>query len=277
MAEPEEDGAPDAETRGRMLRALREALKRAGGARRVSGLSLVAALCVSAIPPVALVTPVIGPALAAWLTALGAVGSNVLGDLIMDAVKKRPADAAVDEQAVESALVDELAARMAGSGPDAAALRDAVATLLRRYGAEHVLLEALAEGDSAAQTVLAESMALLAGRFAEFATVGEEIRGKVLEIRDSLRDQRAQLRVQGEQSRERSLMLSQVLEAMRRADPEAGEDGSGGEGVWPGFARTGDCFPSALVRRRSSTGARTSPRVCARLWPSVFPAAGCWW
>ena len=233
MAELEGDGAPEVETHRRMLRALREALKRAGGVRRVSGLTVVAVLCASAIAPVALVAPAIGPALAAWLTTVGAVGSNVLGDVIMDVVGERPANAAVDAQAVELALADELEARMAGSGPQAAELREAVADLLHRLEAQQALSEALAGGNSDAQTALA-SMAELAEQFTEFASVGEEIRQTVWDIRDSLLKQGAQLRVQSEQSREQSLILSQVLETLRPAGREAGDDGSGGEAAWPG-------------------------------------------
>lgn len=233
MADHNEVGAAGAEARGRMLQALRDAVARAGGTRRLSGLSLIAFLCASAVAPPLVVGPVVGSIAAAWLATAGAVGSNVLADVIISVVGRWSNGAAEDAAALEAAVAGEFEARMAGSGREAAALRSAVAVLLRKRGAQQVLLEAIAEGDSELQRALAQSVALLAGQYAEFAFVGEEIRQAVWAIDASLRTQRAELRVQGERSREQSLMLSQVLETMRRAAGET-DGGSDREAAWQG-------------------------------------------
>lgn len=64
------------EAKGRMLCELRAVAARGGDVQRISGLSLIALLCVSAVAPVALVGQSIGPAIAAWLATAGSIGSN---------------------------------------------------------------------------------------------------------------------------------------------------------------------------------------------------------
>lgn len=227
MADPAEDGAADVETRGRMLRALRDALKPGSGARRVSGLSLISVLCASAV------APAIGPDLTAWLAATAGVGSNVLADVIMDAIRPKSPDTAMTAEAMELAVAGALEAQMAGTESEAAALRRTVARVLRRQGAQQVLLAALAEGTGEAQMLLAESMTTLRGQFGEFAAVGEGISQALSEIQGSLLKQRELLRLQGERSFEQSLMISRLWETVRRAEAEPVHK-SGRQAAWPG-------------------------------------------
>ena len=191
MTAHEEADVPDV-ARGRMLRALRELGARAGVVRRVSGLSLIAVLCASSVAPVALVGQTIGPAIAAWLATAGSIGSNVLADVIISVVSQRSQEDNGEPADLERAVASELEARMAGAGSEAAALRDAVARVLRERGAQQVLLETLTEGDMELQIALAESVALLGGHFDEFA-------GLLDGVRDGVRDlQRATVMQQTE-------------------------------------------------------------------------------
>lgn len=143
MAADEETGGVAEVAHGRMRRVLREAMARSGGVRRVSGLSLIAVLCASVVAPAALGSS-IGPALNAWLGAVGSVGSNLLADVITRVVGEREAAGESAGPQVQQAVAAELEAQMAAPGPEAAALRSAVATLLREHGAQRVLVEELA-------------------------------------------------------------------------------------------------------------------------------------
>jgi acyl-CoA reductase-like NAD-dependent aldehyde dehydrogenase len=81
---------------------------------------------------------------------------------------------------------------MAGPGQQAAVLRSAVAELLRERGAQEALLEVLAESDGEVQTALAESVALLAERFEEFAGLLSTVREGVRALAEAMRSQQAE-------------------------------------------------------------------------------------
>lgn len=224
MARREQGNSPAGVQRQEgMLRAVRDAVARAGGARRVSGLSLIAALCASAVAPVALVGQEIGPAIATWLAVAGSVGSNLLADVITSVAGRRPPEAGShgSAPAIQQAVAVELEVRMAGPGPQAAALRSAVADLLHGLGAQQVLLKLLAESDGEMQVALAESVALLAGRFEEFSILLVAVRDGVWALREAARQQEAENQAQAEHRRETHLMLAQILQRLEERPPPA--------------------------------------------------------
>ena len=210
----EEAATPDAPS-GRMRRALRTLL--AGDAGRLSDLSLIAVLCASAVAPVALVGQPMGPAITTWLATAGSIGSNLVADVILSTARKRSQKPDMDAAALERAFASELEARMAAAGPEAAALRSAVAGLLREHGAQQVLLEALADGNLELRIGLAESMAMLGGRFDEFATLLVAVRDGIGDLRRSAAVQQAESRAQAEYRSQTQETLDQVLAILREA------------------------------------------------------------
>ncbi|MEY9911801.1 tetratricopeptide (TPR) repeat protein [Catenulispora sp. MAP12-49] len=209
--------------RGRMLRALRELGARASVVRRVSGLSLIAVLCASAVAPVALVGQTIGPAIAAWLATAGSIGSNVLADVIISTVSQRSQEGVGEPADLELAVAIELEARMAGGGPEAATLRDAVAHILSERGAQQVLLETLAEGDVDLQIAVAESVALLGGRFDEFAGLLDGVRNGIRDLQRATVIQHAENQAQAEHRSQVQGSLDQILVLLgnRHLPPDA--------------------------------------------------------
>jgi tetratricopeptide (TPR) repeat protein len=210
---------------GRMRRALLDAMARAGGARRVSGLSLMAVLCASAVAPVVLVGQELGPVLAAWLATAGSVGSNLLADVITNVTARREGGTERTAAEIELAVAVELEARMAGPGRQAAALRGEVAGLLREHGAQQVLLEALTKGGSDLQEVLAEGMRLLDGQFEEFAGLLGMVRDGVCELQVVAREQRSENQAQGQYRREVQVALARILQLLQDGPPAWGGAG----------------------------------------------------
>jgi tetratricopeptide (TPR) repeat protein len=212
----------DAGARGRMLRAVRDVVARAGGARRVSGLSLMAVLCASAVAPVVLVGQELGPVLAAWLATAGSVGSNLLAEVITGVAGRREGVEGRSAEQVELAVAVELEARMAASGRSAVALRSEVAGLLRERGAQQVLLEALAEGDSDLQEALAEGLALLAGQFGEFAGLLDAVGEGVRHLQAAAYEQRGENRAQERHRDHVQQALGRILRLLERGSPVRG-------------------------------------------------------
>src|SRR5215469_8140167 len=66
----------ESDLRERMRQGMSRAVRRLGGARQVSGTSLVALLCASALAPVVAAGVVVGPVLLAGLGVVGAVGAG---------------------------------------------------------------------------------------------------------------------------------------------------------------------------------------------------------
>lgn len=218
--------AAGARTQGRMRQALRDAVARAGGARGLSGLSLIAVLCASAVAPVALVSSAIGPVLTAWLTTAGAVGSNLLAEVITSVAGRSEEAGVRAAPEVELMVAVELEARMAAPGRQAAALRGDVAGLLRERGAQQVLLEALAQSDGELQEVLAEGMALLAGRFAEFAGLVGAVREGVRELQAAAGEQREETQLQERHRGEVQQALARILQLLEDGSPARGGTGA---------------------------------------------------
>jgi tetratricopeptide (TPR) repeat protein len=205
-----------------MLRSVRDAVARSGGARRLSGLSLVAVLCASAVAPAMLAGQEIGPVLAAWLATAGSVGSNALADVITSVAGRHrgiEGQAAAD---VERAVAGELEARMAAPGRQALVLRSEVAGLLRQRGAQQVLLEVLVGGDGDLQEGLAESLALLAGRFEEFAELLDVVHEGLWALQEAAREQSAEIRAQSRHRHHVEQSLDRILRLLANGSPARG-------------------------------------------------------
>ena len=218
--------AVGAGSRGRMRRALGDAVARGGGVRRVSGLSLMAVLCASAVAPVVLVGQELGPVLAAWLATAGSVGSNLLADVVTDVAGRRGEAGERTALEVEREVAAELEARMAAPGRLAAVLRGEVAGVLRERGARQVLLEALAEGDGDAREVLAEGMALLVGQFEEFADLFGAVRDGLLQLQVAALGQQIENEAQEQHREQVQVALGRILRLL-----ETGSRSLGGAGV----------------------------------------------
>jgi tetratricopeptide (TPR) repeat protein len=222
MSVPGEVEVAGAGARGRMLRAVRDAVARAGGARRVSGLSLMAVLCASAVAPVVLVGQELSPVLATWLATAGSVGSNLLADVITNVAGRREGAEGRSAEQVELAVAVELEARMAAPGLQAAVLRGEVAGLLRKRGAQHVLLEALAEGDGDVQEVLAEGLALLARQFGEFAGLLDAVGEGVRHLQAAAYEQRGENQAQAQHRDQVQQALGRILQLLEHGSPARG-------------------------------------------------------
>ena len=231
MPTPGEVDAADAGTREGMRRALREAVARSGGARRISGLSLMAVLCASAVAPVALVGPEIGPVLAAWLGTVGAVGSNLLADVVTNVAGRGEKVRGRTGPELERAVAAELELRMAAPGRAAAMLRDEVARYLREHGAQQMLVDALAEGDSDVRDVLAEAMVLLLGRFGEFAELLGAVHEGVGELLVVALGQQIENEAQEQHRRQVQTALTQILRLLEVGSASPGGASPGGAGV----------------------------------------------
>ena len=217
--------AADAGSRGRMRVALRDAVTRGGGVRRVSGVSLMAVLCASAVAPVVLVGQEVGPVLAAWLATAGSVGSNLLADVITNVAGRREATDGLSASGVEQAVAVALEARMAAPSGQAAVLRGEVAGLLRERGAQQVLVEALAEGDGDVREVLAEAMVLLLGQFEEFTGLFGSVREGVGELLVAALGQQIENEAQEQHRREVRGALERILRLLQ--DGSASPGGTG--------------------------------------------------
>jgi hypothetical protein len=203
------------------------ALRRLGGARRVSGLSLVALLCASALAPVVAAGVVVGPVVLAGLGVIGAVGAGVLTDVVQGAVDRLRRDGKLVSQAsVEAELATRLEEALQGQGESASALRETVAAVLRGVDAVGALMEAAAARDQDLLPTVVEGFADLGERFGEFEFVVGDVRRAVWAIEGSLRQQQAAWRIEQERAREHGLTLLRVLEAVERG--EAGAAGPGG-------------------------------------------------
>jgi WD40 repeat protein len=207
--------ASGSEVRAQMREAVHRAAARMGGPRQATGISLVALLCASALAPVVAAGMAVGPVLLAGMGLAGSVGAGALTDVVegaLEALRGRGEER--EEEEVEQELAARLEAALSSADASGAALREAVAGLLRELGA--------------VQGAVAEGLAGLGVQFAEFAFVADDIRRTVFTIDESMRVQRAEFRAVSQRSREEVLRLTRALEAT----------GSGvqgvSEGAWPG-------------------------------------------
>jgi hypothetical protein len=223
---------PTVELREPVRAAVRRAVGQAGALRNVSGVSLVALLCAGALAPVAATWAVAGPLALAWAGMAGSVGAGVLTEVVDDALEKLCGDGEGQEPGEEQAgevLAARLERVLVGADASGAALRETASGLLRELDALHILLEHTAGDDRDTQLAVVAALADLGSQFGEFAFVAEDVRRVLWDIDAQLHRQRQQLRAQGERSREQSMVLSQVLEAVTR-----GPRGEPGSSAWRG-------------------------------------------
>jgi hypothetical protein len=122
----------ESDLRERMRLGITGAVRRLGGARRVSGTSLVALMCASALAPVVAAGVVVGPVLLAGVGVVGAVGAGVLTDVVTGVVDRLRGDGKeISQASVEKELALKLEEALVGQRGSASALREAVAALLR--------------------------------------------------------------------------------------------------------------------------------------------------
>ena len=202
----------------RMRLGMTGAVRRLGGARRVTGTSLVALLCASALAPVVVAAGVVvGPVLLAGVGVVGAVGAGVLTDVVTGAVDRlRSNGKEVSQASVEGELALRLEEALASQGNSASALREAVAALLQGVDAVAAVREATEAGDQNLVLLVAEGFAGLDERFNEFTPVIEDIRRALWDLQESARQQQAVTRIEQERGRQDSLMLLQVRQTLER-------------------------------------------------------------
>jgi WD40 repeat protein len=212
----------ESELRERMRLGIVGAVRRLGGARRVSGTSLVALMCASALAPVIAAGVVVGPVLLAGVGVVGAVGAGVLTDVVTGVIDRLHGDGKEFSQAsVEKELALELEEALVGQRGSASALREAVAALLRGVDAIAAVSEAGAARDQSLVLAVAEGFAGLDKRFSEFAPVVDDIQRVLWNLQESARQQEADRRVERERAREDSLTLVQVRDMLVRWGPPA--------------------------------------------------------
>ena len=227
----------ESDLRERMRQGMSCAVRRLGGARRVSGTSLVALLCASALAPVVAAGVVVGPVLLAGLGVVGAVGAGALTDVITDVADRLRRDGKeVSQASVENDLALKLEEALASQGDSASALREAVAALLRGVDAMAAVEEASAARDQNLMLVVAEGFAGLDEQFSEFAPVIEDVRRALWDLQESARQQEADRRVERERAREDSLTLLQVREMLQHWGVSASEPADMGvtDPIWSG-------------------------------------------
>jgi hypothetical protein len=99
----------ESDLRARMRLGMTGAVRRLGGAKRVTGTSLVALLCASALAPVVAAGVVFGPILLAGVGVVGAVGAGVLTDVVTGAVDRLRGDG---KEVSQASLEGELALKL---------------------------------------------------------------------------------------------------------------------------------------------------------------------
>ena len=227
----------ESDLRAQMRVGVSASLRRLGRARRVSGVSLVALLCASALAPVVAAGIAVGPVMLAGIGVVGAVGADVLTDVIKGVVDHLRRDGKEMSQAsVESALAARLEELLGNQGESAEALREAVAAVLHGVDAVNTLVEAAARDQSLLPVVM-KGFTGIGERFNEFEFIVKDVRQAVWEIEASLRQQQAFLRSEHERAREHSLTLLQVLEAIEREGAGVARShgkAANGDSLWSG-------------------------------------------
>ena len=164
------------EQRARMRLGVRAALRQEGGARGMSGISLVALLCAAALAPVFAAGAAAGPVVVAGIGVVGSVGAGFLTDAVKAALDKLRRDGTeVSPESVEAELAARLKEALERGGEEAAALRREVAAVLRSADAPGALLEA-ADQDSDLLPTVMEALAGLADQFGDVAFMVDDLR-----------------------------------------------------------------------------------------------------
>ena len=189
-----------------MRQGIADALRRVSDIRDISGLSLVALLCASALAPVIAAGMAAGPVVLAGVGVAGSVGANVLTDVVAGVVERlRRGGKPVAAAALKAALAESLSKALEAPGDKTIELRSAVAELLRGVDAVSMAVTEIAGRDLDLLPLLIQGFAVLGDQFGEFAFIVEEVQRGVWAIEASLRQQQSMLRVQEERAREDSL------------------------------------------------------------------------
>jgi hypothetical protein len=249
----------------RMRVAVADAVRRSGaGLRSISGPSLVGVLCAAAVTPVVAAGVAAGPLLVAGAGVLGAVGANVLADVVQSAIRRIAGDdrGQPDAELVERAVAAEIEAAFGRRDAQAAALRADVARVLREIDAVGAALGAVEDTDRELQSALSDALVAVAAEFAEFEIVLADLRRGVWAIDERLRRQEAALRAGREQLSEQGVTLRLVLEkvsAVQARIPVSAGDGPARHDRWPGCPYVGlapfsERHASVFYGRRALTG-----------------------
>jgi WD40 repeat protein len=227
------EGEPD--LRERMRAGARGALRRAGGAGNLSGLSLVAALCAAALTPVVTAGVTAGPVLLAGVSLAGSVGAGVLADVVKGAADwLRDAGGEVSPAAVEAELAGRLEKALEDGGEPAAELRAALAGLLEGIGAVGAVVEEAVAREAGLLPAVAAGLAKLGEQFTEFEFAAADVREAVWAVGESLRQQQAEWRAGQERVRDQGLALQRVLDAVERDAGRPAGPGVPAGGTWHG-------------------------------------------
>jgi hypothetical protein len=220
--------------RAQMRQGVSGALHRAD-ARRISGTSLIALMCAAALAPVVAAGVAVGPVVLAGMGVAGAVGGNILTDVVKEAVERlRGNGEAVSPASVEAELAKRLDEALSAQGESASALREAVAAVLRSADAVSAAVEAAAAREESLLHAVVEGFTGLGGQFSEFTFVVDDVRRAVWKIEGSLRQQQAVWRVEQERVRQHDLTLLRVLEAVERQGDSRAPERPIGDPVWSG-------------------------------------------
>ena len=207
----------ESDLRERMRLGITSAIRGLGGARRMSGTSLVALMCASALAPIVAAGVVVGPVLLAGVGVVGAVGAGVLTDVVTGVVDRLRGDGKeVSQASVEKELALKLEEALVGQRDSASELREAISALLRGVDAIGAVGEAGAARDQNLMLTVAEGFAGLDEQFSEFAPVIDDIRRALWDLQESARQQEADRRLERERAREDSLTLVQVRGMLQR-------------------------------------------------------------
>ena len=213
-----------------MQEGLRRAGHRAADSGQVAGSGLIAVLCAGALAPVVTADP--GQVGAAVAGLVGAVGGNVLTDVITAAVGRlrgqHPEAGPLSEQAVERALAAALEQTLASGGPAGSAMRELAAGILREAGAVRAVLEGATSADPQAAGALAQGLAELGAQFTEFASTAADLRAVVSALEGDLVLAAAERRAGAERDRDLGLLVGRIAESL-----ESGQ-AAGGEPAWGG-------------------------------------------
>ena len=207
----------DADLRARMRMGIKDALRRHGHARRVSGTSLAALMCASALAPVITAGSAIDPTFLAGVGVVGAVGAGILTEVVNDVIDHlRESGEEVSESSIEERLSTRLEQVLQNQDESAPALRKAVAALLHEMDAVAVMLAAAADIDQELLRLIGEGFAGLGEQFSEFAFAVNDEREALWQIEEELRLEQASRRAEQERARETSLILLRLLEAVEK-------------------------------------------------------------
>ncbi len=229
------------EMRERMRAAVRRAAVGVGRLRTVSGISLVALLCASALAPLVAPGMALAPEAAAGLGVAGGVGAEVLGHVLtqaLEALRGGKHEQPPTEDAITEAIAASLEAAMNSADDTGAELRQAASELLQRLGATQAVVEQVVHSGEQTRTQVIEGLVSLGERFAEFGLLREDIRRATLQILDSQDELRGDVRTQIKLLREQGLVLGQILEQVWRTG-HAALHGAASQSVWPGCPYVG--------------------------------------